>query len=54
LGGFSRVFRFFINKGADVNAQGSYYGNALYTTSYEGYREIIVRLLIKKGADVNA
>ncbi|KAK3216150.1 hypothetical protein GRF29_8g2378422 [Pseudopithomyces chartarum] len=40
-------------KGADVNAQGGKYGNALQTASAEGEQEII-RLLLEKGADVNA
>jgi ankyrin repeat protein len=42
-----------LDKGADVNAQGGYYGNALQAAAYEGYREIVT-LLIDKGADVNA
>ncbi|KAK4198015.1 Pfs, NACHT and ankyrin domain protein [Triangularia verruculosa] len=42
-----------IGKGADVNAQGGYYGNALQAASSEGHQEI-VKLLLDKGADVNA
>lgn len=42
-----------LEKGADVNAQGGKYGNALQTASAEGEQEII-RLLLEKGADVNA
>ena len=41
-----------LEKGADVNAQGGYYGNALQAASYEG-NEKVVQLLLKKGADVN-
>ena len=42
-----------IEKGADVNAKGGYYGNALQAALAGGY-EAIVALLIEKGADVNA
>ncbi|KAJ5865432.1 NACHT nucleoside triphosphatase [Penicillium soppii] len=42
-----------IGKGADVNAEGGYYGNALQAASYQGHQEI-VRLLLDRGADVNA
>ncbi|KAJ7511655.1 ankyrin repeat-containing domain protein [Mycena galericulata] len=40
-------------KGANVNAQGGYYGNALQAASFEGHTEIM-RALLEKGADVNA
>ncbi|KAG7149763.1 putative ankyrin repeat protein like [Verticillium longisporum] len=40
-------------KGADVNAQGGEYGNALQAASSEGHTNI-VQLLRAKGADVNA
>ena len=39
--------------GADVNAEGRYYGNALQAASAEGH-EIVVQLLLQKGADLNA
>lgn len=42
-----------LDKGADVNAQGGDYGNALQAASYGGHREIGT-LLSDKGADVNA
>lgn len=41
-----------IKKGADVNAQGGVYGNALRAASEKDYQEI-VRLLLGQGADVN-
>ncbi|OCL03716.1 ankyrin, partial [Glonium stellatum] len=40
-------------KGADINAQGGYYGTALQAASQGGYNEI-VQLLLSKGADINA
>ncbi|KAK3612994.1 hypothetical protein LTR22_028355, partial [Elasticomyces elasticus] len=42
-----------IEKGADVNAQGGYFGNALQAASYKGH-ERVVAMLLKRGADVNA
>jgi ankyrin repeat protein len=38
-----------LDKGANVNAQGRYYGNALQAASAGGYREI-VELLVDKSA----
>ncbi|SLM38718.1 ankyrin repeat domain containing protein [Lasallia pustulata] len=40
-------------KGADVNAQGGEYGNALQAASERGHDQV-VRMLLDKGADVNA
>ncbi|KAI0206014.1 hypothetical protein F4808DRAFT_455506 [Astrocystis sublimbata] len=42
-----------LHKGADVNAQGGKYSNALQAASYRGH-EAIVQTLLHKGADVNA
>ena len=42
-----------IENGADVNAQGGKYGNALQAASCEGH-EAIVSMLLEKGVDVNA
>jgi ankyrin repeat protein len=51
--GLSTITRLLLERGADVNAQGGVYGNALQAASREGY-EAVVRLLVDKGADVNA
>ena len=45
--------RLLLDKGANINAQGGRYSNALYAASSEGY-EAIVRLLLDNGADINA
>ncbi|EAQ89249.1 hypothetical protein CHGG_05868 [Chaetomium globosum CBS 148.51] len=42
-----------ISKGADVNGQGGFYGNALQAASSRGEQEI-AKLLLDKGANVNA
>ncbi|KAG7436798.1 Ankyrin repeat domain-containing protein 50 [Fusarium oxysporum f. sp. raphani] len=52
LGGLARAARDLAIEGADVNAQGDEYGNALQAASYNGNREVI-QLLLDKGADVN-
>ncbi|KAJ6514081.1 ankyrin repeat domain-containing protein [Mycena vulgaris] len=51
--GHNQMVQLLIDRGADVNAQGGYYGNALQAASYSGH-ELIVQLLIEKGADVNS
>ncbi|KAJ7483618.1 ankyrin repeat-containing domain protein [Mycena latifolia] len=48
------VVQLLIEKGANVNAQGGYYGNALQAASVNGCKHNVVQLLIEKGADVNA
>ncbi|KAK4206260.1 ankyrin repeat protein [Rhypophila decipiens] len=45
--------RMLLEKGAEVNAQGGEYGNALQAASYRGHGKI-VQMLLDKGADVNA
>ena len=42
-----------IENGADINAQGGQYGNALCTAIYMSH-EAMAKLLTEKGADVNA
>ena len=53
LGGLGKSVKLLVDKGADVNAQGGFYGTALQAASGGGYEEI-VQLLVDKGADVNA
>ena len=47
------VVKMLLDAGADVNAQGGEYGNALQTASSRGH-EAVVKLLLENGADVNA
>ena len=42
-----------LENGAEVNAEGGEYGNALQAASYGG-NEAIVKLLLENGAEVNA
>ncbi|KAJ6587435.1 ankyrin repeat domain-containing protein [Mycena vulgaris] len=51
--GHSQMVQLLLDKGADVNAQGGYFGNALQAASFSGH-ELMVQLLINKDADVNA
>ena len=51
--GHLSIIMILLNKGADVNAQGGGYGNALQAASFNGH-EKIVQFLLNKGADVNA
>jgi hypothetical protein len=51
--GLSTITRLLLDKGANPNAQGGYYGNALHVASSEGH-EAAVKLLLDKGADPNA
>ncbi|RDW58861.1 hypothetical protein BP6252_13337 [Coleophoma cylindrospora] len=49
------VVRLLLEKGAEVNAQGGQYGNALQAAAAAfGDNEAVVRLLLEKGAEVNA
>jgi hypothetical protein len=51
--GFSTITRLLLDAGADVNAQGGRYGNALQAASEGGHKQI-VKTLLDKGANVNA
>jgi hypothetical protein len=51
--GASFMTQMLLDKGADVNAQGGQYGNALQAASVNGRKEVVT-LLLEKGADVNA
>jgi ankyrin repeat protein len=51
--GLTMIVESLLRKGADANAQGGWYNNALRAASSEGH-DRIVELLLSKGADVNA
>ncbi|KAJ7710106.1 ankyrin repeat-containing domain protein [Mycena olivaceomarginata] len=51
--GHKKICQLLLNKGADVNAQGGGYGNALQAAASRG-QDKIVQVLLDKGADVNA
>ncbi|KAK0712676.1 Pfs, NACHT and ankyrin domain protein [Lasiosphaeria miniovina] len=53
LKGLNTAVQMLLKKGADVNAQGGKYGNALHAASAGGYDKI-AWILLEKGADVNA
>ena len=50
--GHEAIAKLLIEKGADVNAQGGQYGNALQAASIKGHGAL-VKLLIENGADSN-
>jgi hypothetical protein len=51
--GHQKICKLLLNKGADVNAQGGFCGNALHAAASRGY-DNIVQVLLDKGADTNA
>ncbi|KAI9856111.1 MAG: hypothetical protein M1813_009229 [Trichoglossum hirsutum] len=53
LAGLVEPSKLLLEKGADVNAQGGDYGNALQAASAKGHDQIVQQLL-EKGADINA
>ncbi|KAF2792532.1 hypothetical protein K505DRAFT_200028, partial [Melanomma pulvis-pyrius CBS 109.77] len=48
-----KVEKLLLDKGADINAQGAFCGNALQEASSRGH-EAVVKLMLDKDADVNA
>jgi ankyrin repeat protein len=50
--GQDKIVELLLRKGADVNTQGGYYGNALQAASAGGYDKT-VELLLNLGADIN-
>ncbi|KAJ7215061.1 hypothetical protein GGX14DRAFT_338766, partial [Mycena pura] len=51
--GNTEIVHLLLEKGADINARGGEYGNALQAAAYQGNTEIL-HLLLEKGADINA
>ena len=51
--GLLDISEWLLTEGADIDAQGGRYGNALQVASRHG-QEAIVRLLLDRGADINA
>ena len=48
-----KVVQLLLENGADVNARGGYFGNALQAAAHEHSKKV-VQLLLENGADVNA
>jgi ankyrin repeat protein len=53
LEGHAETVELLLDNGADINAQGGYYGNVLQAASYQDRTEN-VRILLDNGADVHA
>jgi ankyrin repeat protein len=51
--GLSTITRLLLDAGADVNAQGELFSNALQVALWGGHEQV-VKMLLNKGADVNA
>jgi ankyrin repeat protein len=51
--GLSTIARLLLDEGAEVNAQGGRFGNALQAASERGHKQV-VKMLLEKGANVNA
>lgn len=47
--GHCAIAKLLLDKGADVNAQGGYYGSALYAATYAGNNEVLERLIERDG-----
>ena len=52
-GGNDTVVQILLDRGADINAQGGQYGNALQAASECGH-DMVVQMLLDRGADVTA
>ncbi|KAJ5932852.1 hypothetical protein N7516_007341 [Penicillium verrucosum] len=53
LNGHDETVELLLERGADVNAQGGLYENALYAACFKGHDKI-AQMLLERGADVNA
>ncbi|KAI3187091.1 hypothetical protein DTO032C6_3869 [Penicillium roqueforti] len=51
LNGHDRTVELLLDRGADVNAQGGYHGNALQAACSSGH-DTIAQMLLERGADV--
>ena len=51
--GHGEMIKTLLDKGAEVNAQGGYHGNALQAASARGHEQV-VKILLDKGVEVNA
>lgn len=51
--GYQATAQLLFERGAEVDAPGGRYGNALQAASFEGHVKV-VQLLLEKGADVDA
>ncbi|KAJ5706518.1 hypothetical protein N7536_002207 [Penicillium majusculum] len=53
LNGHDKITQMLLERGADVNAQGGFYGNILQAACSRGHNKI-AQMLLERGADVNA
>lgn len=53
LNGHDKITQRLLERGADVNAQGRHYGNALQAACFGGYDKI-AQMLLERGADIKA
>ena len=51
--GLIRSVKSILDRGADINAPGGFYGNALHAASYQGHIQV-VQMLLNQGASINA
>ncbi len=50
--GYLEIVQILLEKDADIDAQGGYYGTALQAASYGGHLDV-VQFLLEQGADIN-